>query len=244
MTPTNWHGNSVRCARIRLHCSLLQDDSYSSARQRSHGCTGFSVWCSALRANLCCGDHVPMRAFGAISTWWLHLTPRYALGRCTRDSHAGSEFDSRRYEWMYAQPFINWTQTEVDDPNSLRFQLDPNDHRVSPAVKTHFRLVKNVPQTLRAAYLGSQFPAARSHASDNARHAAPPVLVVLLDSCPLTVVCQTAVRCVLLWQRCTWTMFGDRSQQEDRHASSDACRRACVRRSGSGRTGSSAATTA
>ena len=33
---------------------------------------------------------------------------------------------------MYAQPFINWTQTEVDDPDSLRFQLDPNNHKVNP----------------------------------------------------------------------------------------------------------------
>jgi hypothetical protein len=40
--------------------------------------------------------------------------------------------DSCRYEWMYAQPFINWTQTEVDDPDSLRFQLDPNNHKVNP----------------------------------------------------------------------------------------------------------------
>lgn len=32
---------------------------------------------------------------------------------------------------MYAQPFINWTQTEVDDPDSLRFQLDPNNHKVN-----------------------------------------------------------------------------------------------------------------
>jgi hypothetical protein len=39
-------------------------------------------------------------------------------------------FCTSRYEWMYAQPFINWTQTEADDPDSLRFQLDPNNREV------------------------------------------------------------------------------------------------------------------
>jgi hypothetical protein len=42
---------------------------------------------------------------------------------------------------MYAQPFVNWTQTEVDDPDSLRFQLDPNDHKVVP--KPYFMLQKD-----------------------------------------------------------------------------------------------------
>lgn len=36
---------------------------------------------------------------------------------------------------MYAQPFINWTQTEVDDPDSLRFQLDPNNHKVAHVLR-------------------------------------------------------------------------------------------------------------
>ena len=37
---------------------------------------------------------------------------------------------------MYAQPFINWTQTEADDPDSLRFQLDPN----TPGVRKYQKL--------------------------------------------------------------------------------------------------------
>lgn len=27
---------------------------------------------------------------------------------------------------MYVQPFINWTPTEADDPDSITFQLNPN----------------------------------------------------------------------------------------------------------------------
>jgi hypothetical protein len=36
-----------------------------------------------------------------------------------------------RYEWMYAQPFVDWTPTEADDPDSLSLQLDPNNRPVS-----------------------------------------------------------------------------------------------------------------
>ena len=42
-------------------------------------------------------------------------------------------FPGRRYEWMYDQPHINWSPTEADDPDSLTFQLDPNNYRVRGA---------------------------------------------------------------------------------------------------------------
>ena len=34
-----------------------------------------------------------------------------------------------RYEWMYAQPYINRSQTAADDLDSLHFRLDPNGHQ-------------------------------------------------------------------------------------------------------------------
>jgi hypothetical protein len=34
-----------------------------------------------------------------------------------------------RYEWMYAQVFINWSQPAAEDPDSLHFRLDPNGHQ-------------------------------------------------------------------------------------------------------------------
>lgn len=34
---------------------------------------------------------------------------------------------------MYAQPFVDWTPTEADDPDSVSLQLDPNN----PTVRAH-----------------------------------------------------------------------------------------------------------
>jgi hypothetical protein len=49
----------------------------------------------------------------------------------TRPSTSDTVCVLPRYEWMYAQPFVDWTPTEADDPDSLSLQLDPNNRPVS-----------------------------------------------------------------------------------------------------------------